>query len=155
VVVQGVSKATAIATGSNHACAVVGGGAVRCWGYNGYGQLGNGTSTESHVATPVAGLTEVGLLTAGGYDTCAVMTGHTFCWGDNFYGEVGDASNNNHRLTPGAVVQLGLSSGIGIGTGHACARLTSGHLKCWGYNVFGQLGNGTTSDSTVPVPVSG
>jgi Regulator of chromosome condensation (RCC1) repeat/IPT/TIG domain len=153
--VRGLTGATAISTGTSHACAVASGGSVLCWGYGGYGQLGTGTTAEVHTPTAVAGLTAAAGVAAGGYDTCAIEGGHAFCWGDDFYGEVGDANSGTHRLTAAAVVDLGTVSTLTLGTGHTCARLTVGALRCWGYNVFGQLGNGTTNNSTVPVPVGG
>ena len=75
----------AIAAGGAHTCVLLGGGTVDCWGYNGYGQLGNNSATDSH--TPVAisgGLSGVTAIAAGGYDTCALLAGGTVdCWGAN------------------------------------------------------------------------
>jgi alpha-tubulin suppressor-like RCC1 family protein len=149
------SGVTDISAGDFHVCAIVDGG-VRCWGLNQYGNLGDG-SAKFEQDTPVAvpGLTSgVVQVSSAGDHTCALTaTGAVFCCGENSYGEAGDGSLGN-KHTPVAVT--GLQSGvieIGVGVYHVCARLQSGIVKCWGYNSYGQLGNGTTVNSAVPVAV--
>jgi alpha-tubulin suppressor-like RCC1 family protein len=81
VPVIGVSGATAIAAAQNHTCALVGGGAVQCWGYNGDGELGDGTTTERTTAVTVSGLSGATAIAAGGSHTCAVTSGGGVkCW---------------------------------------------------------------------------
>lgn len=160
VSVSGLSSGVAhIAAGQAHSCAVTATGGVKCWGHNGYGQLGNNSTTNSVTPVNVSGLaTGVANITTGTYHTCAVLTsGGAKCWGFNVYGQLGDGTLVSPRLTPVAV--SGLASGgvvaITAGYAHTCAVTTSGGAKCWGYNVYGQVGDGTKTNRSVPVDVSG
>jgi alpha-tubulin suppressor-like RCC1 family protein len=147
----------AVSAGASHTCAVTSLGVVKCWGSNGSGELGNGTNVESKVPAVVAGLDAVAVSAGSGY-TCAVTrAGGVKCWGDNFYGVLGNNTNESSVL-PVDVIGLGSGSGakgISAGRGHACAVTTDDAVRCWGLNYDGQLGNGTNTDSRVPVEVSG
>jgi alpha-tubulin suppressor-like RCC1 family protein len=154
------SGVASIYLGYSHTCAVTTSGGVKCWGYNNYGQLGDGTTTQRLTAVDVTGLTSgaVALALGGSYGmpgpshSCALTTvGGVKCWGYNLYGQLGDGTTTN-RITP--VDVIGLASGIksiSLGAVHTCALTTTGGIKCWGDNSSGQLGNGTTTQSNVPV----
>ena len=148
-----------LALGERHSCAVTAMGGVQCWGDNIIGQLGIGSSdSDAHpLPVDVVGLAEVVVaLAAGRYHTCALgQSGAVYCWGDNFHGQLGDTTTSP-RFQPVAV--SGLSSGvaaIAANYNHTCALTTAGGVKCWGLNVYGQLGIGSDdsgSPGAVPHP---
>ncbi len=158
--VAGLSKGVvAIAAGSTHACALTNGGAVRCWGSNGSGALGNGTASGRRSPAGVMGMASgVTTITAGLDYTCALTSpGGVKCWGDNGMGKLGDRTLTD-RYTP--VDVFGLTSGVAGVTashslGHTCAITSGGAVECWGDNAFGELGDGTTNNRYAPVAVAG
>ena len=236
---------TAVSAGISHTCAIVAGGAVRCWGQNASFQVGAGVSplNAQGVPTPTpnpvpvlflfegapAQLTGVSAITAGAQHTCVRRSGSVWCWGDNLHGQLGngthgprnssefpvrvmiDPSDGGGPLTDSVAVSAGEThtcaltesdhsparcwgqydvGQLGIGTSgptstfnsyprtvlasgtpssvrvaltgvtaiaangkHTCAVLTTGDVRCWGGNNFGQLGDGTTDQRMNPVPV--
>jgi alpha-tubulin suppressor-like RCC1 family protein len=172
VSVSGLSGAIAISSGGSgwggHTCAIMPGGTVKCWGYNRGGQLGNGTTVDSPTPVGVAGLSGATAVSVGDGHTCALVSGGKVeCWGDNGWGQLGNGmpSNSSHPVTvSGLTTAIAISASGGesrasdLGTVHpaqTCSLLLGGKVECWGYNRRGQLGNGTTADSFVPVAVGG
>ena len=154
-----VAEVLSLAAGGHHNCVIESGsGAVRCWGDNGYGQLGDGTTASRSEPRPVVGLSGRALMVGTHlWHSCALMdTGGVKCWGFNANGRLGDGTTTD-RSTPVDVV--GLTSGviaISVGGAHACALLQGGGLRCWGWNGNGgQVGDGTMVDRYAPVAVSG
>jgi alpha-tubulin suppressor-like RCC1 family protein len=149
--VSGLTGIDKITGGYYHSCALTTAGAVNCWGRNVHGQLGSGTIANSSLPIDVSGLTSgVAAVAAGGYHSCALTSaGSVKCWGGD---AIGNGSSDD-QLTPDFV--SGLTSGviaIASGAYHSCALLNAG-IKCWGDNTNGQLGDGTTNRSNVPVDV--
>src|ERR1039458_1248267 len=154
---------TQITADGYHSCVLDAAGAAYCWGDNGTGQLGNGKASDSSVPVAVdtsgvlAGqaLTQI---TAGWYDTCALdASGAAYCWGYNADGELGDGKAGDSSV-PVAVDTSGVLAGraltqVTAGWYSSCALDAAGAAYCWGYNADGELGNGSTVGSTVPVAV--
>ncbi|MBU1245266.1 hypothetical protein KKD52_01135 [Myxococcota bacterium] len=151
--VSGLSTARSVNVGHNHICAVRADATVVCWGRNGAGQCGDGT-TESHALfVPVYNLTTATAVSCGTSFACALLTDGTLrCWGNNPYGQLGDGSLNSSGF-PVAVSGLTGVTAISCGGNHTCSATASATLSCWGFNSRGQLGDGSTTDSTVPTEV--
>jgi len=143
-----------------HSCAVANDNSVKCWGYNAYGQLGNGTTTSSLTPTTVSGINNATAVAVGNFHTCALLSdGSIKCWGAGDNGRLGHGGGTGHRYTPVSVEGINNAIAISLGWSHSCALLSDGGIKCWGYNLHGQVGDGTSGDSNVtkrsPVSVVG
>jgi alpha-tubulin suppressor-like RCC1 family protein len=158
-VLSGVTL-TQISAGNAFACALGSTGAAYCWGYNASGQLGNSSTASSSV--PVA-VTTTGVLSAvtltqitpGASFTCALgSTGAAYCWGLNGNGQLGNNSTTS-SAAPVAVTASGLTLiQVSAGNTATCTQASTGAAYCWGMNSSGQLGNNSTTQSTVPAIVA-
>jgi alpha-tubulin suppressor-like RCC1 family protein len=151
------------AGGGTYTLAVKADGSAWAWGYNGYGTLGDGTTTNRANPVPVlapggAPFTGVSKVAAGHYHSLALKTdGTVYAWGYNNYGQLGDGSTGN-RTAPGRVdvtpgVALSNIVAIAAGDAHSAAVTAAGTAYAWGYNVRGSLGDGTTSNRSRPAVV--
>ena len=147
------AAATSIELGTVHTCAVLADNSVWCWGTNTDGQLGDGTTTDSH-GVPVRVVSVTATAVALGYQhTCALTTsGGVLCWGDNNRGELGNGSTTP-SLVPVAPTGLPTVTAIRAGSNSTCA-IAGSSAYCWGYNADGNLGLGTSVDTLVPTKVS-
>jgi alpha-tubulin suppressor-like RCC1 family protein len=166
VPVAGGHRFVAIHAGGRHTCALTADGDAYCWGDNGFGQLGDGTSSQALVPTPVAGGLKFAALSVGGWThTCGRATdGRLFCWGSDQDGQLGLAAPETCiggsgeipcSRTPREVALGGTASAVDAGFFHTCALRTGGVATCWGNNVFGQMGSGSTGDRVPPTDVAG
>jgi alpha-tubulin suppressor-like RCC1 family protein len=141
-----------IALGSNHGCARLSNGTVQCWGYSDYGENGTASATSSATQVISSGATSIA---SGPEHTCAVVSGAVYCWGRNNVGQLGTGDTVN-RNSPSLVAQI--ASGavqVSAGAEHTCARLSSGIVKCWGRNQYGQVGSGSAASVSTPTTVPG
>lgn len=157
VQVSGLSGVTAISAGGGHSLALKPDGTVWAWGENGSGQLGNGTNRGSWtLPAQVSGLTGVTAISAGGSHSFALKTdGTVWAWGEAQYGQLGTGITASDSWIPVQVSGLSTVTAIAAGSEHSLALKADGTAWAFGWNLFGQLGNGTTSDSSTPVQVSG
>jgi alpha-tubulin suppressor-like RCC1 family protein len=158
-----------ISAGYKHTCATKTDQTAACWGWNYFGQVGNGTIADTppifdpgyNQPQAVLGLTGATAITAGDAHSCAILAnGTASCWGNNDDGQVGNgtfSATPDANGYPTAQHVSGLTGAIAISAGeyHTCALRANHHVKCWGDNENGQLGNGTTTNKDVATSVSG
>jgi alpha-tubulin suppressor-like RCC1 family protein len=150
-----VVTATDAAAGEYHTLALTTTGTVSSWGLNSSGQLGNGTTTNSFAPVQVTGLTGVRAIAAGYNHSLAIDSNNVmWAWGKNTKGQLG-TGDTQQRTTP-AQVNGGLTQIVELAAGenHSLALKADGTVYAWGYNYYGQLGTGNTTDSALPVKIS-
>ena len=150
-----------VGSGDKHTCALLDDGSIKCWGSNYYGQLGDGTNFDRSLPTSTASLgagrtaVDIGV---GEFGVCALLDNDDVkCWGRNNKGQLGDGTNTDKNSPPSSAITFPTGrtpvaiSDSGAGVLFACALLDDGNVSCWGYNKYGQLGDGTTTDRNTPV----
>ena len=146
-------KFASVSGGSNHTCGVTSAGAAYCWGVNGLGQLGDGTTTQRLAPVAVTGGLSFMTVGAGGFYTCGLTSaGSASCWGANDYGQLGDGTTIN-RSSPVAVHGGLRLATLSTGYRDACGVTVTATRTtyCWGRNNLGQLGDSSTTDRLTPV----
>jgi prepilin-type N-terminal cleavage/methylation domain-containing protein len=153
----------AMTSGGSHTCAIASDDLAYCWGLNTSGQLGNNSTTNSPVPVAVdtsgvlSGKT-IKAISAGGMNACVIASDdNAYCWGPGGSGKLGNNSTSN-TLVPVAVDTTGVLSGktvkaLSTGTDFSCVIASDDNAYCWGWNIFGQLGNNSTTNALVPVAV--
>ncbi len=157
---SGVTSWTAVAGGFYHSLAIGSDGNLYAWGFNGYGQLGIGNTTDQHTPVKVtlpSGVTSWTAVASGFYHSLAIGSdGNLYAWGWNGYGQLG-IGNTTDQYTPVVVTKpSGVTSwtAVVVGYAHSLAIGSDGNLYAWGYNGYGQLGNGNTTNQSTPVVVT-
>ncbi|MCJ7627673.1 MAG: hypothetical protein MUO50_04710, partial [Longimicrobiales bacterium] len=152
-IVAGGQSFQDLIAGWNHTCGIAPGGRAFCWGSNSAGQIGDGSQVDRLAPTRVDGSFQA--LAAGATHTCGISGAEVLCWGDNAFGQLGDGTTED-RSSPVSVSGLpGTPMMLAAGAVHTCAVLTDRSAYCWGQNVHGQLGDGTTENRSSPTAVSG
>ena len=134
--VQGIADAVKLVSGENHLCALLASGDVKCWGWNLYGQLGDGTTATAYspIRVDIRGATDIA---AGTDTTCALITdGVLKCWGK---------LDGTSHLTPAAPFDAPPAIGVAVGEYHVCVVTVTFNVSCWGNNAVGQLGSVTAN----------
>jgi alpha-tubulin suppressor-like RCC1 family protein len=152
---------TAIAVGGYHNLALTSAGKVWAWGLNDMGQLGNGTTVDSSLPVAVglaAGITVTAIAAGSAHSLALSSTGQVTAWGYNGYGQLGNGITGGGSSTPVAVSLPSGTTAIAVAGGarstHSLALTSTGQMLAWGNNSVGQLGNGTSANSNIPVAVS-
>jgi alpha-tubulin suppressor-like RCC1 family protein len=151
VPVSELSGAVDLDLGLDHACAVLEGGTLTCWGSNNHGQLAQPlVMTAASGPWSVAQLTKVAKVTTGYDHTCALLeTGLVYCWGNGASGQLGNGESLVDQIEPKLVSGLANVIDVTSGNLHACALLSDGSVSCWG---VGDYRIGTTTNLTYAPP---
>jgi alpha-tubulin suppressor-like RCC1 family protein len=153
--ITGLENVIAIASGSNHSLALKSDSTVWAWGYNNFGQLGNGTAINSLVPFQVSSLNGIIAIAGGQYHSLALKSdGTVWTWGYNYYGQLGSRSTDDSSI-PVQVRNVSGVIAIAGGYSHSLALKSDGTVWVWGSNSKGQLGIGSTNKSSGPVQLSG
>jgi alpha-tubulin suppressor-like RCC1 family protein len=150
-------SSTQVSAGLLHSLAVGSDGSAWAFGWNAYGELGDGTKVDRHSPIKIGGLNDVVGVSAGGLHSLAVKSdGTVWSWGWNWFGQLGDGTTQD-RLTPVQVQGLNDVIEVAAGTWHSLALKRDGSVWAWGWNVFGELGDGTVETRLAPVklPIDG
>lgn len=136
--------------GDMHSFALMSTGTLLGWGSGGSGRIGNGSTTNVPVPTPI--MENVIQASAGSAHSCAVSsTRSLYCWGENTYGQLGDGTQTR-RSTPAPVPELMNVRQVACGDDHTCAVLMDGTVWCWGRQRDGRLGDGVSTSTSRLVP---
>jgi uncharacterized repeat protein (TIGR02543 family) len=157
---------TQVSLGSSHSSALTSSGRLFTWGYNYYGQLGDGTTTDRNLPTNITArfnlsvgetITQVSL----GISLSSALTssGRLFTWGSNSFGQLGDGTTTDRNLPTNITARFNLSVGetihqVTLGGAHSSLLTSRGRLFIWGFNTDGRLGVGTTTDRSTPTEIN-
>ncbi|MBM2834368.1 MAG: Branched-chain amino acid transporter, amino acid-binding protein [Candidatus Brocadiaceae bacterium] len=147
----------AIASGTYHHFAIKNDGTLWAWGDNEYGQLGNGKTTDSHEKpVQVSGISDVVAVAGGMYHSIALKSdGTVWTWGWNNFGQLGNGTKGTNEYIPIQVNDLSNVTAIAASWYWSFALKSDGTLWGWGYNAWGQLGDGTRNDRSSPIQSGG
>lgn len=145
-----------IAAGEDNTCGITTAGVLKCWGANGAGQVGDGTTVLKSSPTVIdsgTGYSKVAVASSG-YHTCGItVAGALKCWGTNGSGRLGDGTTTSRSVPTPVNLAPTVFREVATGGGQSCAISTGGQLYCWGANSWGQLAIGNTTTQTTPALV--
>ncbi len=148
--------ARTIGLGEQHACAVLIDGDLYCWGANPYGQVGDGTDQERHQPVQIDLPAKAMDVRAGDFHTCALLeNGQVWCWGSNGQGQLGAPDAGQESRRPVRVRNLGGAAAALDAGGDSTCAVVAGGVRCWGSNIYGQVGDGTYWMRGTPTQVTG
>jgi alpha-tubulin suppressor-like RCC1 family protein len=149
---------TQVSAGGEHSVALDSAGDIYAWGHNNLGQLGNGTTTDSHapeLVTMPAGVTFKQVSAGGSHSLALDSDGNAYAWGDNGSGQLGDGLATDSHVPVAVTMPANVTfTQVSAGSAHSLAVGSDGNAYAWGKNGDGQLGNSSITDSHVAVPVS-
>jgi alpha-tubulin suppressor-like RCC1 family protein len=146
---------TAIAAGHTHSLAIDSDGELWAWGYDGNGQLGNGSTSIDDITTPTqlsTGTTWTEITAGNNYSLALDAGGNIWAWGAASYGQLGNGASAGNITTPLQVSTGTVYTTVAAGTYHSLALDAGGNMWAWGYDDYGQVGNGSASAANVTVP---
>lgn len=153
VFVHNLFNPVSLALGDSHSCALMADGSIRCWGENTFGQLGDGTNTNSLLWVQVKSDRKFKSVAAGAFHTCAVdELGDTYCWGKNDSGQLGSGNTRNSNI-PRLVIGIDAATSVAANFDSTCAIVTRGATWCWGNGKRSVLGNFDSESKSIPVAV--
>ena len=151
------SNVSQISAGGYQSCAIREHGELRCWGRNGFGEVGDGTTTMRLTPVTISSLpTSVTAVATGKIHTCALTAANeVWCWGANYAGQVGNGTTSEQWLPVRVTGFNGPVAALVAGAAHSCALLSAGAVQCWGDNQRGAVGNNAIENEPIPVTVTG
>ena len=142
-----------ISVGAGHTIALKTNGTLWAWGINSNGQLGDGTLINRKIPTQIGSSTDWALISVGAGHTIALKTNGTlWAWGINSNGQLGDGTSINRNIPTQTIIAGNNWQNTVAGGNYTIALKADGSLWSWGLNTAGELGNGTSTDSTIPNP---
>jgi alpha-tubulin suppressor-like RCC1 family protein len=130
--------------GYAHSCGVRTNGKLYCWGSDEFGQVGDGDAVGNSTVPRRIGTFEDWATADGGYGhSCGVRkNGKLYCWGSDNFGQVGDGDNPTEAAAPRRIGTFEDWANVSALNSHTCGTRRNGKLYCWGYDTFGQIGDG-------------
>jgi alpha-tubulin suppressor-like RCC1 family protein len=155
--VRGLSGVTQIGAGAGFTCALRSDGTVVCWGSNAASMIDDGSRSNRMMPTQISGLSGVAQIGLGGLHACArFLVGGVSCWGSNLFAALTGTTTPSESAAPVQVDALEANvTQLATGTFHNCVRYAVGTVGCWGQNLYGKLGLGSTSSASAPMTVPG
>ena len=153
VQIPGLSDVVAISAGVGHSLALLRDGTIRAWGFNKYGQVGDGTTVDRATPVLVPGIGKAIAIAAAGFSVAVLADGRALTWGENVSRSLGRAWKDDGTPAPTPAIVPGVANGraVAVGNAHVLVLTHAGTVVSWGWDAFGQTGQGTANENGVPV----